>query len=419
MEENIRKFKLIKEYPNSPKLGSIMEYYSNWNMYGINQICYYNKSVVENNPEYWQEITEYNLTYCNLVNGQYYTTYYKGQGLYTFKQGFNLWISHENKIVITSNSGNITPQNGFHEFRLATKEEINLLKEELPVGTKIVDTNPDTEGYTYTKQKDGRWKMNNIDMFSIAESSIGEGKRFRLVEEKPKKEYEILEYEYLVTKERVTLRKNGTYYAKEHLGDDVRGATLEEFYSFYSPDTHRIISIKRLSDNEIFSIGDNVQYDPSNKYTKYPEYNKPYKIDKFHFDSLGRLVAKGYNEIDNITNDACVIESKNFRKVERVPLFKSENGVDMYIGDRYFRIISNWEIQEENVIQLGEHIYKNDTIKRFSTKEKALEYIIENKPCLSYNDIKDIAFGLFMNVSSGKTFFNEEAVKELVKSKLK
>lgn len=295
MEENIRKFKLIKEYPNSPKLGSIMEYYSNWNMYGINQICYYNKDVVENNSEFWQEIIEKDKDY---------------------------------EILSFIGSGGLIKD---RIYRLMSNKQYC---------------------FEHTNTHSLEWML----------SAIG-------------------------------------------VPDEINPVVIH--------------SVKRLSDNEIFSIGDNVQYDPSNKYTKYPEYNKPYKIDKFHFDSLGRLVAKGYNEIDNITNDACVIESKNFRKVERVPLFKSENGVDMYIGDRYFRIISNWEIQEENVIQLGEHIYKNDTIKRFSTKEKALEYIIENKPCLSYNDIKDIAFGLFMNVSSGKTFFNEEAVKELVKSKLK
>jgi len=180
-----------------------------------------------------------------------------------------------------------------------------------------------------------------------------------------------------------------------------------------------IYSVKRLSDNQIFSIGDNVQYDPSNKYTKYPEYNKPYKINKFYFDGLGRLVAKGYNEIDNITNDACVIESKNFRKVERVPLFKSEDGINIYENDKFWFVAKDFTGKEPGELIAQKNITAEYAEARFSTKEKALEYIIENKPCLSYNDIKDIAFGLFMNVSSGKTFFNEEAVKELVKLKLK
>ena len=189
-------------------------------------------------------------------------------------------IKHNNSIYFPEKGGN-----GIDKKYVENYSEFWEEIKELPVGTKVIDTNPDTEGYTYTKQKDGKWKINNMDYYTISESSIGEGKRFRLV--------------------------------------------------------------------------------------------------------------------------------------EKVPLFKSEDGVDMYVGDRYFRIISNWEIQEENVIQLGEHIYKNDTILRFSTKEKALEYIIENKPCLSYNDIKDIAFGFFINLNNNRTFFNKEAVIEIVKSKLK
>jgi hypothetical protein len=55
-----------------------------------------------------------------------------------------------------------------------------------PVGTKVIDTNPDTKGYVYEKQESGLWKskINNIDGYTISESSIGEGKRFKLVEDK-------------------------------------------------------------------------------------------------------------------------------------------------------------------------------------------------------------------------------------------
>lgn len=63
------------------------------------------------------------LSYNDLVHGEYYTTYYEGQGLYTFKYGHNLWYNHGYE-TITSNDGDFTPRNGFEEFRKATKEEI-------------------------------------------------------------------------------------------------------------------------------------------------------------------------------------------------------------------------------------------------------------------------------------------------------
>lgn len=69
----------------------------------------------------------YPLKDCDLVNGKYYTTYYPGQGLYTFKCGYNLWVSHSSKDIYKLNSGNFTPSNGFDEFREATPEEIKML----------------------------------------------------------------------------------------------------------------------------------------------------------------------------------------------------------------------------------------------------------------------------------------------------
>ncbi len=38
---------------------------------------------------------------------------------------------------------------------------------DLPVGTKVVDTNLETKGYTYEKQKNGLWKLFNSNRLTI------------------------------------------------------------------------------------------------------------------------------------------------------------------------------------------------------------------------------------------------------------
>ena len=55
----MRKFKLIKKYPNSPELGYIIEILPGTNMYFYNgsQICYSDEY-----PEFWEEIKEPILT---------------------------------------------------------------------------------------------------------------------------------------------------------------------------------------------------------------------------------------------------------------------------------------------------------------------------------------------------------------------
>jgi hypothetical protein len=58
----MRKFKLIKEYPGSPELGTIVEKElrsssSYFYRSGDRRICVFNDHV-ENNPEYWEEIKD-------------------------------------------------------------------------------------------------------------------------------------------------------------------------------------------------------------------------------------------------------------------------------------------------------------------------------------------------------------------------
>jgi hypothetical protein len=158
----------------------------------------------------------------------------------------------------------------------------------------------------------------------------------------------------------------------------------------------KINSVKRLSDGEIFTIGDKIE---------------------------------NYNHIIQdfvIIDDKMFIRPKNggtmylfplFSVVhDKKPLFKTEDGVDIYEGNKYFRVISNWTTQQENAIKLGEYIYKSDNILRFSTKKAAEDYIIMNKPCISIMDLhKDDS----INVDVANVYDNPwDMLRSIVKKKL-
>lgn len=80
----------------------------------------------------------------------------------------------------------------------------------------------------------------------------------------------------------------------------------------------------------------------------------------------------------------------------KLPLFKTEDDVEIFEGDYWWYLytepIANWI---ESLWKAGRsggtnHNYSpqyGDKIKRFSTKEKAEEYILMNKPCLSLIDV--------------------------------
>ena len=76
------------------------------------------------------------------------------------------------------------------------------------------------------------------------------------------------------------------------------------------------------------------------------------------------------------------------------PLFTTEDGVDIFEGDKVYYIETNDTTENsfkvnEYTIQYSGRFLSDNTLHSFSTKEKAEEYILLNKPVLSLNDVMD------------------------------
>lgn len=96
--------------------------------------------------------------------------------------------------------------------------------------------------------------------------------------------------------------------------------------------------------------------------------------------------------------------SLNSIKHSKQKLFKTFDGVDVFEGDIFWGVNSvfkMWDLQVTNLKYPLSDI--TDEYKLFSTREKAKEFIILNKPCLSLQEA--------MNN-------NNASLKELVKSRL-
>lgn len=138
-------------------------------------------------------------------------------------------------------------------------------------------------------------------------------------------------------------------------------------------------SVRRLSDGEVFTLGDRVKYKDNGHVGSC-------NIGKFYLNDQGDCVVhgeKGYKEF-----------SENINLIEKViekPLFKTEDGFDIFKGDKYYVPHINGENRELSGKCL-ELIAVNskycNVFSRFSTKEKAEDYITMNKPCLSLKDIE-------------------------------
>jgi hypothetical protein len=211
-------------------------------------------------------------------------------------------------------------------------------------------------------------------------------------EEVIEKNYEILSFKLGARID--TLRENGLYGIST--GHDKHKTGIYSVNSYINWD---IQSVKRLSDGEIFTIGDVCC---PNGYI-----DNDHPITKFELIlNNTRLRVNSKNWYLGI-ND--IIKSKPI-------LFTTEDGVDRIKGDEIHFVDCYFKYQ-------GKYIACENTLKLFpnrrifSTKEAAENYIICNKPCLSLNDVASIYPGVNKNHSNTPSH-QAERLKELVKSKL-
>lgn len=101
--------------------------------------------------------------------------------------------------------------------------------------------------------------------------------------------------------------------------------------------------------------------------------------------------------------------SKSEEKPSKQLIFKTEDGVDIYEGDEVTWLYSHLAICDTRPAR--SNMVKS--FKYFSTREKAQEYIIENKPCLSLKDVRDVYSESYKDCA----IFN--GLEDLVKSRIK
>jgi hypothetical protein len=130
-------------------------------------------------------------------------------------------------------------------------------------------------------------------------------------------------------------------------------------------DHFNIHSVKRLSDGEVFTVGDKVTFS-----TKYPNFN----IEKIIYDEKEKTIELRGNSL------FCSLLQSNVQKVKK-PIFTTEDGVDIFKGDIIFVVHESFRIEKFSALNSARYH------KKFSTKEAAEEYVLMNKPCLSINDV--------------------------------
>lgn len=149
---------------------------------------------------------------------------------------------------------------------------------------------------------------------------------------------------------------------------DVFLSTVEELLSHYDR-VWNIYSVKRLVDNEIFTIDDRISL--QNKYSNHTIRS---------FSIIDNHVVASINDSIDLkfrSGKGCNINILKHSKV----LFTTEDGIDIYEGESCYAVF------ELKLMPSEKYFGNNYRYIYFKTVKAADDYIRKNTPCLSYNDI--------------------------------
>lgn len=165
----------------------------------------------------------------------------------------------------------------------------------------------------------------------------------------------------------------------------------------YCRNYYKIHSVKRLSDGKVFTVGDNTSFG---------------KI--LAFDTPGSDKSECRYKIDNSGNGWRML--KNACKL-LLPLFKTEDGVEIFEGDVFAHTSGSTE--PKVVKATCKHLnYSLPMDKLFSSYQKAEEYVLMNTQCLSVNEI----FNVIQDERGDESFSNSNLgrmLKQLAKKKIR
>lgn len=179
--------------------------------------------------------------------------------------------------------------------------------------------------------------------------------------------------------------------------NDGYGATWENALEDIKSGKYTISSVKRLSDGEVFTVGDTVQAVSG---------TVKFKLNAFKLNSNKIECHYSLN-----TEEGGFDYLKDIIKSEN-PFFTTEDGVGIHEGETYFIVTTDSHIMQE-LTCYGNNVHN---VKKFSTEKAARNYIKCNKPLLSYNEVLSIYHEWFSKINQ-KTF--KDILTREVKNKLK
>lgn len=144
------------------------------------------------------------------------------------------------------------------------------------------------------------------------------------------------------------------------------------------PEEKYIYSVRRKKDNCVFTVGERFSNNAGGIYTEE-------EIKSFYVKGEVMCVRTGVGE-DFSHYSLSAIQKLPITEQPKPVLFTTVDGVGIRAHETFWYVGDAWNVCETKLTE--DERWTNLVAKSFSTKDLSEQYILDNKPCLSVNEIK-------------------------------
>jgi hypothetical protein len=243
-------------------------------------------------------------------------------------------------------------------------------------------------GHIWVKSEiaEAYWREDKSEIMPTLPEIVETGKDWEKIEDDTE-EYEITGVRYIELGDIARKIDNSDDFEYIRTGKQM---SIETVHENLTKGKLEIFSVLRKSDNQEFKVGNTINWRHS-----------LLDIKAFHLN-CGKMfmLAKGANGIQSVNLNEILIW-------EKPVLFTTEDGKEIREGDNWFAVTYSSNIVGRNYIDST-----HDEKKHFSTLDSAKEYVIENKPIFTLQDM--LAWGQFCsdNDSTHPCFYPKDLARE-------
>ena len=345
----MKKYKLIKEYPSSDSLGTIITG-SKEAMYskGLG-FRHYDWAHVETHPEYWEEVVE----------KDYEILEYSTNETLTSKQILTKDMEGWNEIIESTTFK-------IHSVKRLSDGEVFTVGDRISV-SDIGISDTITEIVLADSVK---WASNVVTKEIFLGCENDHQYILSSVNKPAPLDYEIISYFAKDNPKMITIKK--------------RGGEIHDSY-------WKIHSVKRLSDGEVFTVGDKIKVRNHGSSKRLDEIVIKNEQSSFR-DGIWFYYSMGCSHFENAI------------KVKQ-PIFLTHDGKDIFEGDKVW-YVNKKNLYHDYIIAFPEVKFYSDINVHFLTEEAVEDYIEKNKVLFTTEDGKDIFAGDKVWWVNKKTFYS-------------